>query len=72
MNYDILYRGYPAILEGYSDANWISDSDEIKSIIGYIFTLRGGAIAWKSSKQTLIDTSTMESKFISLGKKVNF
>ena len=31
MNYGIVYSGFPTILEGYSDANWISDSDEIKS-----------------------------------------
>ena len=66
MNYGILYSGFLAVLEGYSDANWISDSDEIKSISGYVFTLRGGVVAWKSSKQTLIATSTMESEFIAL------
>ena len=60
MNYDILYRGFPVVLEGYSDANWISNSNEIISFSGYIFTLGGGAIPWKSSKQTVIATSTME------------
>ena len=59
MNYGILYNGFPAVLEGYSDANWISDSDEKKSISGYVFNLGGGVVAWKSSKQTLIATSTM-------------
>ena len=32
----------------------------------YVFTLRGGVVAWKSSKQTPIVTSTMESEFIAL------
>ena len=49
------------MLEGYNDANWISDSDEIKFTSGNVFTLGGGDVAWKSSKQTLIATSTMES-----------
>ena len=66
MNYGILYSGFPVVLEGYSDANWISDSDEIKSTSGYVFTLGGGVVAWKSSKQTLIASSTMESEFIAL------
>ena len=66
MNYGILYSGFPVVLEGYNNANWISNSDEIKSTSGYVFTLGGGVIAWKSSKQTLIATSTMESKFIAL------
>ena len=66
MNYGILYSGFPIALEGYSDANWIFDSDEIKSTNGYVFTLGAGVVAWKSSKQTLIATSTMESEFIAL------
>ena len=35
---------------------------------GYMFTLRGGAVSWKFSKQTVIARSTMESKFIALDK----
>ena len=66
MNYGILYSGFPTVLEGYSDANWISDSDEIKSTSGYIFILGGGVVSWKSSKQSLIARSTMESEFIAL------
>ncbi|XP_077251670.1 uncharacterized protein LOC143890870 [Tasmannia lanceolata] len=38
-------QGYPAILEGYSDANWISDSRDSVSTSGYVFTLRGGALS---------------------------
>ena len=66
MNYDILYSGFPAVLEGYNDANWIFDSYELKFTSGYVFTLGGGAVAWKSFKRTLIATSTMESEFIAL------
>ncbi|XP_038726421.1 uncharacterized protein LOC120017315 [Tripterygium wilfordii] len=62
------YGKYPAVLEGYSDANWISDSEESKSTSGYVFTLGGAAISWKSSKQTCIARSTMESEFIALDK----
>ena len=58
------------MLEGYIDANWISDSNEIKSTSGYVFTLGGGGVAWKSSKQTLVATSTMESEFIVLNLQV--
>ncbi|KAH9781528.1 hypothetical protein KPL71_008509 [Citrus sinensis] len=56
------------MLEGYSDANWISGYDEIKSTSGYIFTLSGGAVSWKSPKQTCIARSTMESELIALEK----
>ena len=47
MDYGIEYSGFPAILEGYNDANWISDSDVTKSTSGYVFTLGGGMIAWR-------------------------
>ena len=39
-----------------------------KSTSGYVFTLAGAAISWKSSKQTVIARSTMESEFIALDK----
>jgi hypothetical protein len=29
MSYDIHYTGYPKVLEGFCDANWISDTDEL-------------------------------------------
>ncbi|KAD6454983.1 hypothetical protein E3N88_09689 [Mikania micrantha] len=67
-NYRLHYGRDPAVIEGYSDANWISDMKDSKSTSGYVFTLGGAAIAWKSSKQTLIARSTMESEFIALDK----
>ena len=29
MSYGIRYTGHPKVLEGYCDANWISDADEL-------------------------------------------
>ncbi|KAF3662310.1 hypothetical protein FXO38_11233, partial [Capsicum annuum] len=52
----------------YSDATWITGSNEVKFISGYVFTIGGGAVSWKSSKQTCIARSTMEYKFITLDK----
>ena len=34
--------------------------------VDLFFTFGGGAIAWKSSKQTYVARSTMEAKFIAL------
>jgi len=53
MDYVIEYSGFPTVLEGYNDANWISDSDETKSTSGYVFTLGGGAVTWRSARQTI-------------------
>ncbi|KAK1696706.1 hypothetical protein QYE76_013403 [Lolium multiflorum] len=65
-SYGIHYTGYPRVLEGYSDANWISDADETKATSGYLFTLGGGAVSWKSCKQTIITRSTMKAELTAL------
>ncbi|XP_073051721.1 secreted RxLR effector protein 161-like [Primulina eburnea] len=39
------YTRYPAVIEGYSDANWISDMKDSKSTSGFVFILGGAAIA---------------------------
>ena len=38
LNYGLHYTRYLAILEGYSDANLISDTKDTKSTSGYVFT----------------------------------
>ena len=43
--YALRYGQYPPVLEGYSDANWIADSEESKLTSGYIFTLGGAAVS---------------------------
>ncbi|KAJ9559825.1 hypothetical protein OSB04_004985 [Centaurea solstitialis] len=67
-DYGLHYSRYPAVIEGFSDANWISDIKDSKSTSGYVFTLGGASISWKLSKQTVIARSTMESEFIALDK----
>ena len=66
MTYGINYTGYPRADEGYSDSNWISDADETKATSGYLFTLGGGAVSWKSCKQTILTRSTMEAELTTL------
>ena len=65
MSYGIHYSGHPAVLEGYRDANWISDVDELYATSGYAFILGGGAVSWRSCKQTIL-TSTMEAELAAL------
>ena len=47
---------------GYSDSDYTGD--DRKSTSGYVFTLVGGAISWKSSKQTVTISSTMYAEFV--------
>ncbi|KAJ9536773.1 hypothetical protein OSB04_un000077 [Centaurea solstitialis] len=49
---------------GYSDASFQTDRDDFRSQSGYVFTLNGGAISWKSSKQDTIANSTTEAEYI--------
>nr|GEZ18240.1 retrovirus-related Pol polyprotein from transposon TNT 1-94 [Tanacetum cinerariifolium] len=67
-DYGLHYDRHPVVIEGYGDSNWISDIMDSRSTSGYVFTLGGAAISWKSSKQTVIAKSTMESEFIALDK----
>ena len=60
------YSKFPSILEGYTDASWISNLGDNLSTTGWVFTLGGGAISWGSKKQTCISHSTMEAEFIAL------
>ncbi|GKA91033.1 zinc finger, CCHC-type containing protein [Tanacetum coccineum] len=73
MDYSLTYTCYPSILEGYTDASWINNTEDNSSTSGWVFLLSGGAISWASKKQTCITGSTIESEFIALaaaGKEV--
>jgi hypothetical protein len=45
MSFGIHYTGNQKVLEGYSDANWISNADELYAISRYVFLLGGGTIS---------------------------
>ncbi|GKA74545.1 zinc finger, CCHC-type containing protein [Tanacetum coccineum] len=45
MDYRLMYTGYPSMLEGYTDASWISNTEENSSTSGWVFLLGGGAIS---------------------------
>ena len=49
---------------GYLDSNYNGCVDAQKSTRGYLYLLVGGAISWKSVKQSVIATSTMEAEFV--------
>ena len=62
----LFYSEFQVVLEGYSNASWITSVSDNKSTSGWIFTLGGGAISWASKKQTCISHSTVELEFIAL------
>ena len=57
-------------IEGYSDLDFVGDLDDRKFTSGYVFTLIGGAISWKSSKKTITASSTMYAEFVACYKAI--
>jgi hypothetical protein len=66
ISYGIHYFAQHAVLEGYSDSNWISNADEHYTTSGYVFTIGGGAVSWRSCKKTILTRSTKEAKLAAL------
>ncbi|CAM8878112.1 unnamed protein product [Rhodiola kirilowii] len=66
MNLGLVYSEFPSVIEGYSDASWISNEEDHSSTSGWVFLLGGGVISWASEKQTCISSSTMESELVAL------
>ncbi|KAM1525528.1 hypothetical protein ACFX10_009984 [Malus domestica] len=61
----LVYGGASELrVEGYTDADFQSDVDDRSSNSGYVFTLNGGAVSWKSKKQSVIADSTTEAEYV--------
>ena len=63
-NFMLVYSGGDLNPIGYTDSDFQSDRDSRKSTSGSVFTLGGGAIVWRSIKQSSIADSTMEAEYI--------
>ncbi|GJU57139.1 hypothetical protein Tco_1234905 [Tanacetum coccineum] len=48
----------------YTDAGYLTDADDMKSQTGYVFVLNGGAVDWKSTKQSIFATSSTYAEYI--------
>jgi hypothetical protein len=47
------------VVRGYTDASFQTDHDDLRSQSGFVFTLNGGAMSWRSFKQdTTADSTT--------------
>ena len=49
---------------GFSDSDYLGCVDDKKSTYGYIFMMDKGVVSWKSVKQTLTASSTMEIEYV--------
>ncbi|GJW92658.1 hypothetical protein Tco_0170211 [Tanacetum coccineum] len=48
----------------YTNAGYLMDVDDLNSQTGYVFVLNGGAVDWKSTKQSIFATSSAEAEYI--------
>ena len=50
-------------IHGFVDADWAGDLDQ-RSTSGYVFNLFGGAVSWKSKKQSVVALSTTKAEYM--------
>lgn len=55
---------------GYCDSDFAADLDKRRSLSGYVFTLGGNVVSWKSSLQHVVALLTTKAEYISLTEVV--
>ena len=63
-DYMLIYQSEDLTAIGYIDSDFQSNRDFRKSTSGYVFTLGGGVISWRSIKQSCIANSIMEAEYV--------
>ncbi|XP_049382691.1 secreted RxLR effector protein 161-like [Solanum stenotomum] len=64
---DLFYTNkYSADLVGHADAGYLSDPHKARSQTGYLFTYGGTAISWRSTKQSIVATSSNHAEIIAI------
>lgn len=53
-------------LQGYSDADWASTTEDRRSTTGWIFKYGGGVVSWKSRRQPTVALSTTEGEYMAM------
>uniref|UniRef100_A0A2N9J7Q6 Reverse transcriptase Ty1/copia-type domain-containing protein n=1 Tax=Fagus sylvatica TaxID=28930 RepID=A0A2N9J7Q6_FAGSY len=53
---------------GYVDADYAGEVDDRRSTTGYVFTLSGGPICWKSTLQSIVAMSTIEVEYMAVAE----
>ena len=58
-------QGDPLVI-GYVDSDYAGDLDNRRSTTGYVFTINGGSVCWKSIIQSIIALSTTEAEYMAI------
>ena len=63
-NMRICYGSQELTVKGFTDSDYAGDLDNRRSTSGYVFTLAGGAVSWRSRLQTCVTQSTTEAEYV--------
>ena len=53
---------------GYVNSNYTGDLDNRRSTTGYVYTLAGGPICWRSRLQSLVALSITEAEYMAVAE----
>ncbi|CAL2237292.1 unnamed protein product [Prunus armeniaca] len=56
----VFEKGKETTLIGYCDSDWAGSEDDMRSTLGYAFTMGSGVFSWASIKQNTVALSTAE------------
>ncbi|GKB66313.1 hypothetical protein Tco_0927725 [Tanacetum coccineum] len=62
--YDVRCTRPDVAIYCYTGAGYLTDADDLRSQTGYVFVLNGGAVDWKSTKQSIFRTSSTDAEYI--------
>ena len=68
----LLYGGQEdeLVVNGYTDASFQSDKDDLRSQSGYVLCLNRGTVSWRSSKQDTVVNSITEVEYLIQPRKL--
>ena len=55
-------------VRGYCDSDYASDQDRSRPITGFVFTVGGNTVSWRSCLQKVVALATTEAEYISLSE----
>ncbi|KAK4388608.1 Retrovirus-related Pol polyprotein from transposon TNT 1-94 [Sesamum angolense] len=56
------------LVVGYVNSDYAGDLDDRRSTTGYVFTLGGGSIYWKSTVQSIVSLSIIEAEYMAVAE----
>ncbi|XP_041000938.1 secreted RxLR effector protein 161-like [Juglans microcarpa x Juglans regia] len=57
-------------LQGFVDSDYTENLDTSKSLTGFVFTIFGGAVSWKTNLQPVVALSTTEAEYIAMTEAI--